>query len=98
VKSHSGPNFQTEEVLGELERLPRSAGTGKSKLLAAQAWLKDISDFSAMNAVWNAWIDRDNPPVRACIDAAPWQPGMRIEVMAPGTVLRRTRAAGEGHS
>jgi enamine deaminase RidA (YjgF/YER057c/UK114 family) len=34
-----------------------------------QIWLAHIDDFEAMNAVYDAWVDRANPPVRACVEA-----------------------------
>ena len=34
------------------------AGTDKSKLLAVNVFLPHISDFDAMNAVYDAWVDR----------------------------------------
>lgn len=72
---------QTGQVLERIDRLLASAGTDKSHLLSAQVWLADMRHFDAHNAVWNAWVDPENPPVRACVQAALWQPGMLVEIM-----------------
>jgi enamine deaminase RidA (YjgF/YER057c/UK114 family) len=60
---------QTEQVLERIDAALRLAGTNKSKLLTAQVWLADMRYFEAHNAVWNAWVDPENPPVRACVRA-----------------------------
>jgi len=72
---------QTKQVLERIDRLLAVAGSDKSKLLTAQVWLSDMSLFEAHNAAWNAWVDRENPPVRACVRAELWQPGMLVEIM-----------------
>lgn len=73
---------QTTEVLAEVERLLAVAGTSKSKLLSVQVILNNIGDFSAMNAVYDAWIDPANPPTRACIEARLAHPALKVEVIA----------------
>jgi enamine deaminase RidA (YjgF/YER057c/UK114 family) len=72
---------QTRQVLSRIDQLLQMAGTDKSKLLVAQVWLADMHDFDDHNSVWNDWVDRQNPPVRACVGAPLWQPGIRIEIM-----------------
>ncbi len=72
---------QTRQVLDKIDQLLVSAGTDKSKLLTAQIWLADMGDFSAMNAVWNAWVDPQNPPVRACVRADLYRPEVLVEIM-----------------
>jgi enamine deaminase RidA (YjgF/YER057c/UK114 family) len=72
---------QTKQVLERIDRLLQTAGTDKSKLLTAQVWLSDMSLFEAHNSVWNEWVDPRNPPARACVGAALWQPQMLVEIM-----------------
>jgi enamine deaminase RidA (YjgF/YER057c/UK114 family) len=72
---------QTQQVLARIDALLRAAKTDKSKLLTAQVWLADMSLFAAHNAVWNAWVDPINPPVRACVRADLWQPQLLVEIM-----------------
>ena len=72
---------QTEAVLHRIDSLLGRAGTDKSRLLTAQVWLSDMSLFEEHNAAWNAWVDPENPPVRACVQAGLWQPGLLVEVM-----------------
>ena len=72
---------QTSQVLAKIDALLATAGSDKSKLLWAQLWVTDMRNFGAMNEVWDAWIDTDNPPVRAglCSDLA--APGYLVEIM-----------------
>jgi enamine deaminase RidA (YjgF/YER057c/UK114 family) len=60
---------QTKQVLDRIDQLLKTAGTDKSKLLTAQVWLSDMRFFEDHNAVWNEWVDRANPPARACVRA-----------------------------
>ncbi len=34
-----------------------------------------------MNAVWDAWIDPDNPPARACVESTLAAPQYTVEIM-----------------
>ena len=47
---------RTRQVLARIDEALKVAGTEKSKLLTAQAWLSDMRLFEAHNAVWNEWV------------------------------------------
>lgn len=72
---------QTTRVLERVDQLLAAAGTDKSKALTAQVWLSDIGDFHAHNEAWNAWVDHQNPPVRACVEAKLIYPNLLVEIM-----------------
>jgi enamine deaminase RidA (YjgF/YER057c/UK114 family) len=65
-----------------VEALLAEAGTSKSRLLSVSVFLAAISDFGAMNQVYDRWIDPDQPPVRACTEARLADPDLRVEVTA----------------
>lgn len=72
---------QTKNVLKEVDDLLEEAGTSKSNLLTASIWLKDIEkDFSEMNAVWVAWMDPENKPVRATVQSPMARPEILVEI------------------
>lgn len=71
---------QTREVLELLEAYLTEMGSSKAQLLTATVWLKDMADYAAMNAEWNAWVDEDNPPVRSCVRADMARPEMLVEI------------------
>jgi enamine deaminase RidA (YjgF/YER057c/UK114 family) len=77
---------QTQDVLDQIEALLKEVGSDKSKLLAINIFLPNIADFDAMNVVYDAWIDRENPPVRACIEARLANPDLRVEITAVAAV------------
>jgi enamine deaminase RidA (YjgF/YER057c/UK114 family) len=62
-----GMKQQTEQVLARIDGLLAKCGTNKSKLLSGTVYISDMAQKAAMNEAWLAWIDRKNPPTRACI-------------------------------
>tara|TARA_Y100001978_G_scaffold187930_1_gene188933 strand:+ start:1050 stop:1436 length:387 start_codon:yes stop_codon:yes gene_type:complete len=72
---------QTQQILDKIDDYLSQAGTDKSKLLQANLWITDMTNFSAMNEVWNAWVDPENPPVRACVKADLAVPELLVEIM-----------------
>ena len=72
---------QTQATLDKVDALLKEAGTSKSRALSATIWLKDINrDFAAMNEVWNAWVDPENKPVRATVEAAMAREILLVEI------------------
>ena len=72
---------QTRATLDKVDALLKEAGTSKSHALSATIWLKDINrDFAAMNEVWNAWVDPENKPVRATVEAAMAREILLVEI------------------
>lgn len=72
---------QTENLLASIERLLAQAGSDKSCLLMATIYLADMADYSAMNAVWDAWLPEGSAPARACVQARLANPGFRVEIV-----------------
>jgi enamine deaminase RidA (YjgF/YER057c/UK114 family) len=61
---------QTRRTLEALERNLIDAGSGKSGLLQATVYLRDMSMKAEMDEIWCKWIGGDeNWPQRACIGA-----------------------------
>lgn len=72
---------QARDILAKIDGYLAQAGTSKSRLLQAQLWITDMANFSKMNEVWNAWVDPDNLPVRACVRADLARPELLLEIM-----------------
>lgn len=70
---------QTQDCLDAVDKLLAEAGSDKSKLLQVVIWLADMSDFAEMNAVYDAWIDPENPSARACGEAKLATPDYLVE-------------------
>ncbi|MEP3431533.1 MAG: RidA family protein [Roseibium sp.] len=78
-----GPDMesQTKSMLSEVDRLLASVGSSKSNILSAQIWVADMADVDDMNKVWDAWIDPENQPARACVESKLVLPEFLVEVM-----------------
>ena len=76
-----GMKAQTESVLAKINGLLERAGSNKSKLLMANIYISDKTQVAAMNEVWEAWIDPENPPARACVEAQFPREGLLVEIV-----------------
>lgn len=72
---------QTGAILAQVDDLLERAGSDRHHILNATIWLKDMADFGAMNAVWDAWIADGAGPARATCEAKLAMPEYRIEVI-----------------
>ena len=72
---------QTKQVLGAIDALLARAGTDKTKLLMVQIFIKDLADFPAMNAAWEAWLPAGHAPPRATVKADLAKPEWRVEMV-----------------
>jgi enamine deaminase RidA (YjgF/YER057c/UK114 family) len=76
----AGVTGQTEQILGQIDRLLKQAGTDKTRILSANVWLADIATFADMNRAWDAWVAQGNPPARATTEARLAGPQYRVEI------------------
>jgi len=68
TSSADGIAEQTRRTLEALEKNLTDAGNGKSGLLQATVYLRDMAMKAEMDEVWCAWIGgEENWPQRACI-------------------------------
>ncbi len=72
---------QTKQVLAAIDALLARAGSSNHKLLRVEIILKDLADFPAMNAVWEAWLPAGCAPPRATIQAQLAKPEWRVEMV-----------------
>jgi len=68
------------------DSLLAKGGSDKSKILTATIWLSDISDFAAMNKVWDAWVVPGHTPARATVQARLNDPQMKVEIMVVAAI------------
>jgi enamine deaminase RidA (YjgF/YER057c/UK114 family) len=72
---------QTQQVLAAIDALLARAGTDKRKILMCQIYIKDLADFPALNAIWEAWVPAGNAPPRATVQAHLAKPEWRVEMV-----------------
>jgi enamine deaminase RidA (YjgF/YER057c/UK114 family) len=58
---------QSAKALARIDESLAMCGTDKSKILSAIVYITDMARKSEMNRAWDEWVDRANPPMRACI-------------------------------
>ncbi len=61
---------QAREALAAIDRNLAQAGSHKSRILTATVFITDMSRKPELNRAWDEWVDRANPPRRACIGVA----------------------------
>jgi len=72
---------QTRTCLRKIDELLAEVGSDKSRILQTTIWLADMSDFAALNEVWNAWVPEGHAPARACGEAKLARPTLKVEMI-----------------
>lgn len=71
---------QTKAILDKIDLMLAEINCDKTKILSATIWLSEIADFEAMNSIWDAWVSKDSPPARACVESKLGTPGFNVEI------------------
>lgn len=71
---------QTQTMLDKVETLLVQAGSNKESILSATVYIRDMKDFAAMNAVWDAWVPQGHAPARACVEARMARADLLVEI------------------
>ncbi|MGO2356145.1 MAG: RidA family protein [Marinomonas foliarum] len=71
---------QTKTMLEKVDVLLEQAGSDRSYILSATIYLRDMKDFTEMNAVWDSWIPKDHAPARACVEARLARAELLVEI------------------
>jgi enamine deaminase RidA (YjgF/YER057c/UK114 family) len=71
AKNKAAPLYdQTKDALAQIDSILAEAGSSKSRILRATVYITDMSRKPEMDRAWDEWVDRANPPQRACIGVA----------------------------
>lgn len=70
---------QTQRCLDKIDALLAEAGSNRDKLLSITIYVRDMKDFAAMNAVYDAWVADCDKPARACVEARMARPDVLVE-------------------
>jgi 2-iminobutanoate/2-iminopropanoate deaminase len=74
-----GIEAQTRQVLINLKNVLEAADSGLNYALKTTVFLKDMNDFSKMNAIYSEFFP-ENPPARSTIAAAALPKGALVEI------------------
>jgi len=76
-----GIEEQTRQVLKNLSAVLEAAGSSMSKVAKTTVFLKDMSDFPKVNAVYAEFFN-ENPPARSTVAVASLPKGAAVEIEA----------------
>lgn len=71
---------QAREVMERIDTFLSGADMKRSDVMMVNVYLSDADDYAGFNEIWDAWIDRDALPTRACTGANLILPGCKLEV------------------
>jgi len=71
---------QTQTMLDKVDVLLAQAGSDREHILSATIYVKDMSYFAEMNAVWDAWVPEGHAPARACVAAKMAREALLVEI------------------
>ena len=70
---------QTERVLENLKGILEAASSSLDRVVKTTVFLKDMSEFAAMNEVYGRYFP-SNPPARATVEVARLPKDVRVEI------------------
>jgi 2-iminobutanoate/2-iminopropanoate deaminase len=73
---------QTAQVLENLKAILEEAGTSLDKTVKSTVYLKDFSDFLAMNAIYGNYLGKNGaaPPARSTVEVSRLPKDVLIEI------------------
>ena len=77
---------QAKRSLQNLEAILTEVGLGFESVVKTTIFLADMDDYAGMNAAWDAWVDTQNTPARACVEAKLAKPEWRVEIKVSALV------------
>lgn len=82
-----GIETETRQALYNLEAVLIAAGSSLDMVLKTTVFLRDMNDFSKMNAVYSVFFSQEYP-ARSAVQVAALPKGGAVEIEAVATVLR----------
>ena len=77
---------QTGQILDKIDSYLMKEGINKQDIMAATIWLSDMGSYDEMNVVWDAWVSKENPPVRACVESRLAAPQYKVEIQITAAI------------
>ncbi len=81
AKDKSGGMYaQAKDALAQIDATLADAGSDKSRILRTTVYITDMSQKPEMDRAWDEWVDRADPPQRACIGVTLWDKDL-VEIL-----------------
>lgn len=71
---------ETRQVLNNLKNVVEAAGSSMDRVIKTMVFLRDMSEFPVMNAVYAEYFGTDNAPARSTVQAAALPKNVRVEI------------------
>lgn len=68
---------QAQQILEQIDQTLVAIGSSKDRLLEIVIYVSDLKDVPTLNTLWDAWVDPNHPPTRACV-----QVGLQNQLLA----------------
>ncbi len=81
IDPHSTAGDQARQILATVESRLASIGSDKSQIAHVTIWLSHLLHFEEVTAVWNAWVDPEHPPIRACAQVGLANKDLKVEMI-----------------
>lgn len=72
---------QTDRVLSNISEILRAAGSGLGKVVRCTVFLKNMSEFAAMNEVYGKYFNA-SPPARSTVEVSSLPKNVLVEIDA----------------
>lgn len=76
-----GIEAETHQVIRNLRHILESAGSSLDRVVKTTVFLRDMGDFSRMNAIYGEYFTK-NPPARSTVQVSALPKGAAIEIEA----------------
>ncbi len=70
---------QTKQVMSNIEAVLTEAGLDWSNIVKTSVFLKDLTDFTAMNEIYAQYF-AEQPPARACVEVSRLPKDVLVEI------------------
>lgn len=82
---------QVRQVLAQIDATLPVVGSDRTRLIEVLVFLADLGDVATLNALWDAWVPPDHPPIRAVVQAG-LQGTLRVEMVITAAVPGKPEA------
>ena len=82
-----GLDSQVRQALDNLQAVLNQAGAGLDTVVKTTVFLKNMSDFAAMNAIYAEYF-KDSPPARSTVEVAALPKGALFEIEAIALITK----------
>jgi 2-iminobutanoate/2-iminopropanoate deaminase len=79
---------QTKQVLENLKAILEAGGSSIDAVVKTTVYLKDMTEFAAMNEVYGRYF-KNAPPARTTVEVARLPRDVRVEIEAVGLVVNK---------